>query len=82
MIVYPLPLGEGVELAYKGSAWVVVCGDQAYGPFDGEHSLAALWLGNHCPLGEEADDDGIHRNRCFAGNLWLSHRILSLRGWR
>ena len=26
MIVYPLPLGEGVELAYKGSAWVVEIG--------------------------------------------------------
>lgn len=82
MNVYPIPLGEGVELAYEGKAWVVVCGDVAYGPFEGEHSVAALWLGNHCPLGVEADDDGIHRNRCSDGLLWIGHRILSLRGWR
>lgn len=79
-IVHPLP--GGIVETYQGSAWVVVCGDQAIGPFDGERSLAAVWLGNHCPLGEEADEDGIHRNRCAYGLLWIEHRILSLRGWR
>ena len=81
MNVYPIPLGEGIELAYEGKVWVVVCGDVAYGPFEGEHSLAAAWLDAHTPL-DPPDWDGIKRNRCKAGHLWLEHKILRLEGWR